>query len=67
MQKPAMAENVKKEAQLLKESAAQMLRLCEPPRAEASEQADVEEVCDEWLYVPFGENFSVYFCALCFG
>ncbi|KAE8808447.1 hypothetical protein D1007_15198 [Hordeum vulgare] len=65
--KPAMAENVKKGAQLLKESAAQMLRLCEPPRAEASEQADVEELWDEWLYVPFGENFSVYFCALCFG
>ncbi|KAE8791433.1 hypothetical protein D1007_34121 [Hordeum vulgare] len=52
---------------LLKESAAQMLRLCGPPRAEASEQADEEEVWDEWLYVPFGENFSVYFCALCFG
>ncbi|KAE8818921.1 hypothetical protein D1007_03314 [Hordeum vulgare] len=46
--KPAMAENVKKGAQLLKKSAAQMLRLCEPPRAEASEQADEEEVSDEW-------------------
>uniref|UniRef100_A0A8I6Y2N0 Reverse transcriptase zinc-binding domain-containing protein n=1 Tax=Hordeum vulgare subsp. vulgare TaxID=112509 RepID=A0A8I6Y2N0_HORVV len=48
MQKPAMAENVKKGAQLLKKSAAQMLRLCEPPRAEASEQAEDEEIWDEW-------------------
>lgn len=48
MQKPAMAETVKKGAQLLKESATQMLRLCGPPRPEASEQADEEEACDEW-------------------
>ncbi|KAE8772690.1 hypothetical protein D1007_55322 [Hordeum vulgare] len=51
MQKSAMAENFKKGAQLLKESAAQMLPLCGPPRPEASEQADEEEVSDEWLYV----------------
>ncbi|KAE8819560.1 hypothetical protein D1007_02546 [Hordeum vulgare] len=42
------AETVKKGAQLLKESAAQMMRLCGPPRPETSEQADEEEVWDEW-------------------
>uniref|UniRef100_A0A8I6Y990 Uncharacterized protein n=1 Tax=Hordeum vulgare subsp. vulgare TaxID=112509 RepID=A0A8I6Y990_HORVV len=48
MQKPEMADNIKKGAQLLKKSAAQMLRLCEPPRAEANEQAEDEEIWDEW-------------------
>uniref|UniRef100_A0A8I6WXF2 Reverse transcriptase zinc-binding domain-containing protein n=1 Tax=Hordeum vulgare subsp. vulgare TaxID=112509 RepID=A0A8I6WXF2_HORVV len=48
MQKPAMAENVKKGAQLLNKSAAQMLRLCEPPRAQASKPAEEEEIWDEW-------------------
>ncbi|KAE8817505.1 hypothetical protein D1007_04932 [Hordeum vulgare] len=43
-----MADNVKKGFQLLKKSAAQMLRLCEPPRAEANEQAEDEEIWDEW-------------------
>uniref|UniRef100_A0A8I6YE54 Uncharacterized protein n=1 Tax=Hordeum vulgare subsp. vulgare TaxID=112509 RepID=A0A8I6YE54_HORVV len=48
MQKPAMAETVKKGAQLLKESASQMLLLCGPPRPESTEQAEEEEGWEEW-------------------
>ncbi|KAE8805862.1 hypothetical protein D1007_18011 [Hordeum vulgare] len=46
--KPEMAVNIKKGAQLLKRSAAQMLHLCEPPRAEETERAEGEGIWDEW-------------------
>uniref|UniRef100_A0A8I6WM13 Reverse transcriptase zinc-binding domain-containing protein n=1 Tax=Hordeum vulgare subsp. vulgare TaxID=112509 RepID=A0A8I6WM13_HORVV len=48
MQKPEMTDNVKKGAQLLKRSAAQMLHLCEPSRAEATERDEGEGIWDEW-------------------
>ncbi|KAE8785872.1 hypothetical protein D1007_40382 [Hordeum vulgare] len=63
MQKPAMEGNVKKGAQLLKESATQMLRLCGLPRPEASERADEEEVWDEWFYIQLVKTFILYLCS----
>ncbi|KAE8769736.1 hypothetical protein D1007_58635 [Hordeum vulgare] len=50
----AMAETVKQGAQLLKESAAQMLLLCGPPRPESTEQADEEEASEECLVMVVG-------------
>uniref|UniRef100_A0A8I6YJL7 Reverse transcriptase zinc-binding domain-containing protein n=1 Tax=Hordeum vulgare subsp. vulgare TaxID=112509 RepID=A0A8I6YJL7_HORVV len=48
LQKPVVAEMVKKGAKLLKENTSQMLLLCGPPRPESTEQDDEEEGWVEW-------------------
>lgn len=48
LQKPGMAEATKKDAEMLKKNASQMLLLCGPPMPESSEHADEGDRWEEW-------------------